>query len=310
MTDTFKFLDQKKGDAYNELQRRQLEANGGSTVANASEGFVPGGEAYAKYGKMPGTESTSSVSTTPSVGGGTDRYADYTNSNNGDIAFTDTWQDGAKYQQLRGTGVLNNQDFDAQFSSAKGGQDTKTIADDGGGWKLIKLEKGEKTDERKLRYKDIAAEWQAAGYDVRVQDHNPDFEGGTGEIAVRVGQARSTEPEKERTPIEHSDEVKQAKERVRAYEDDVMSGKTSEDVFGEFDASSSNIGTNKWSNNMDRINDKYQMDLNAGSAGIGTSTSGAQTEAPAKAADSFLTAQKSAVKKDYNFKPSYTYGQN
>ena len=288
MTDTFKFLDQKKGDAYNELQRRQLEANGGSTVANASEGFVPGGEAYAKYGKMPGTESTSSVSTTPSVGGGTDRYADYTNSNNGDIAFTDTWQDGAKYQQLRGTGVLNNQDFDAQFASAKGGQDTKTIADDGGGWKLIKLEKGEKTDERKLRYKDIAAEWQAAGYDVRVQDHNPDFEGGTGEIAVRVGQAQSTEtePEKERTPIEHSDEIKQAKARVKSYEDDVISGKMSNDIYGR---------------QTENKNDQYDLNLNKGSQGIGTAAP--DDQAKSKATANFLDVKKAEIKTKYDFKP-------
>ncbi len=89
-----------------------------------------------------------------------------------------------------------------------------------------------------------------------------------------------------------------------------MSGKTSEDIFGNFDASSPNIGSNEWSNNMDRINDKYQINLNAGAAGIGTASSGAQAEAPAKAAESFLTSQKSAVKKDYDFKPSYTYGQN
>lgn len=300
------FLDkQLSKNRFTAKQQERLDASGGAAVTNASEGVIPGGDAYSKYGKMPGAQST-----TPFVGGGTERYADYTNSNKGQTAFTDTWQDGAKYQQLRGSGVLTNKDFDAQFASAKGGQDTGTVADDGGGWKLIRQDEGEKTNERKLEYKDVAAQWQAAGYDVRVQDHNPDFEGGTGEIAVRVGQSRSTEPEKERTPIEHSDEVKQAKERVRAYEDDVMSGKTSEDVFGEFDASSSNIGTNKWSNNMDRINDKYQINLNAGAAGIGTSTSGAQAEAPAKAADSFLTSQKSAIKKDYNFQPSYTYGQN
>ncbi len=312
------FLDkQLSKNRFTAKQQERLDASGGPSVAGSGDGVIPGGDAYSKYGKMPGAESTTSTPTsTPFVGGGTERYADYTNSNKGQTAFTDTWQDGAKYQQLRGSGVLTNKDFDAQFASAKGGQDTGTVADDGGGWKLIRQDEGEKTNERKLEYKDVAAQWQAAGYDVRVQDHNPDFEGGTGEIAVRVGQARSTEPEKERTPIEHSDEIKQAKERVRAYEDDVMSGKTSDDIFGsnDFDGDNSNIGESNAVNSsqtkvLDRINSKYQMDLNAGAAGIGTSTSGAQAEAPAKAADSFLTAQKSAIKKDYSFKPSYTYGQ-
>jgi hypothetical protein len=43
--------------------------------------------------------------------------------------------------------------------------------------------------------------------------------------------APEPEPEKERTPIEHSPEVQQAKERVANYENDVMSGKTSDDIF-------------------------------------------------------------------------------
>ena len=116
------------------------------------------------------------------------RYANYDNSNGGQTAFTDGWLDGAKYQQLRGSGSRSNQGFNDIFNSAKGGADTGTIADDGGGWKLIRQDEGEKTNERKLEYKDLALQWQAAGYDVRVQDHNPDFEGGTGEIAVRISE--------------------------------------------------------------------------------------------------------------------------
>ena len=151
-----------------------------------------------------------------SRGGGTERYADYTNSNNGQTAFTDAWQDGAKYQQLLGSGALTNENFNSQFASAKGGQDTGTVADDGGGWKLIKQDSGEKTNERKLEYKDVAAQWQAAGYDVRVQDHNPDFEGGTGEIAVRVAQAKSKP--KAAPPVVLSDRAAKAIAYTKAYE--------------------------------------------------------------------------------------------
>jgi len=39
------------------------------------------------------------------------------------------------------------------------------------------------------------------------------------------------EPEKESTPTEHSPEIQQAKERVANYENDVMSGKTSDEIF-------------------------------------------------------------------------------
>jgi len=304
MSNTFKYLDDDNKQSSNDdvaqsflneklsknkytiQQQASLDASGGSSVVNASDGVVPVGEAYSKYGKIPGAKSTTSF-----VGGGTERYADYTNSNKGQTAFTDTWQDGAKYQQLRGSGALTNKDFDAQFASAKGGQDTGTVADDGGGWKLIKTDSGDKTNERKLEYKDVASQWQSAGYDVRVQDHNPDFDGGTGEIAVRVGQAKSTEaePEKERTPIEHSPEVKQATERVRAYEDNVMSGKTSEDIFGSYDTG---------------------LDLNASEAPSAQATPTEQ--APAKATASFLESKKSDYKQAYNFKPKTdtSYGAN
>ncbi len=148
----------------------------------------------------------------------TQRYADYDNTNDGLTAFTDSWQDGAKYQQLRGSGSLTNEDFNAQFASAKGGADTKTIADDGDGWKLIKQSPGEKSEDRKLEYKDLAAQWQAAGYDVRVQDHNPDFEGGTGEIAVRIGKPKAA-PEAKREPVVLSDRAAQAIAGTKAYED-------------------------------------------------------------------------------------------
>ena len=284
------FLDkQLSKNRFTAKQQERLDASGGAAVTNASEGVIPGGDAYSKYGKMPGAESTTSNSTSTSfVGGGTERYADYTNSNKGQTAFTDTWQDGAKYQQLRGSGVLTNKDFDAQFASAKGGQDTGTVADDGGGWKLIRQDEGEKTNERKLEYKDVAAQWQAAGYDVRVQDHNPDFEGGTGEIAVRVGQAKT--PEKERTPIKHSDEINEAKERVRSYEDSVLSGELSNDIYGK-----SNDVAN------DNYMDNYQLNLNKGEVGTGSADTG--EEASTVATDSFLESKKADVKKEYQFQP-------
>ena len=281
------FLDkQLSKNRFTAKQQARLDASGGSAVVNASDGFVPSGEAYAKYGKDPKASSTTSTV----IGGGTERYADYDNTNKGQTLFTDTWQDGAKYQQLRGTGTLSNKDFNAQFAAAKGGEETGTVADDGGGWKLIKQDKGEKTNERKLEYKDVAAQWQAAGYDVRVQDHNPDFEGGTGEIAVRVaGSKTKAEPEKERTPIEHSPEVKQATERVRAYEDNIMSGKTSEDIFGGYDTG-----------------------LNLNNAEPPSAQATATEQATAKATQSFLDNKKHETKIAYNFKPKtdLSYGAN
>ena len=266
-----KFLDDKLAkNRFTQKQQETLDANGGPTVANASEGFLAKAKADADVTSTPKSTVT---------GGGTGRYADYDNTNGGETQFSDAWVEGAKYQQLRGSGKLTNKDFDAQFASAKGGADTGTVADDGGGWKLIKQDEGEKTNERKLEYKDVAAQWQAAGYDVRVQDHNPDFEGGTGEIAVRVSGSKT--PEKERTPIEHSPEIKQATERVKSYENDILSGKTSEDIYGS--------GSN------------YSFDASKGAAGIGTPMNGDSAQQANKATASFLDNKKAQVKDKYQF---------
>lgn len=293
------FLDkQLSKNRFTARQQARLDANGGASVAGYGEGIVPGGSAYAKYGEMPGSDSSESStgSSGGGTGGGTDRYADYDNSNEGDVQFTDTWQDGAKYQQLRGTGVLNNKDFDTKFASAQGGESTKTIADDGGGWKLIKQDEGEKSEGRKLEYKDLAAQWQAAGYDVRVQDHNPDFDGGTGEIAVRVGKPKSnkSEKKKERTPIEYSPEVKQARDRVRAYEDNIMSGKTSEDLFGDYYGDTGLKLDNQATSSQEAAS-------NRGTTGIQTPSNASYTTD--KATYSYLDSKKAAIKNDYNFQP-------
>ncbi len=161
------------------------------------------------------------------------RYANYDNSNEGDTQFTSSWVDDAKYQQLRGTGSRSNDAFNQQYASALGGADTGTVADDGdGGWKLIKQSKGEKSDARKLEYKDLAAQWQAAGYDVRVQDHNPDFEGGTAELAVRMGSPEK-QPEKSKPPVQLSREAAEAKAYTKAYEDVMLPRQGDYTVLGD-----------------------------------------------------------------------------
>lgn len=300
------FLDkQLSKNRFTAKQQERLDASGGFSVVNASEGVVPAGEAYAKYGKMPGTESSDSSSTTTTTAAPT---------------ATSTW-DGKNYSQ----GAFNADDLKKHFglqdgtaeagynASAGATDDDKAKDNDLLGKGYLSNDKYESLkSDSKIKEAYAALHGQSAA-DKKFKDGSISINAMDSlfdDLTARANTetAVEAEPEKERTPIEHSPEVKQAKERVKAYEDNIMSGKTSEDIFGDFDASSSDIGTNKWSNNMDRINDKYQMDLNAGAAGIGTPTSNAQAEAPAKAVDSFLTSQKSAIKKDYDFKPSYSYG--
>lgn len=98
----------------------------------------------------------------------------------------------------------------------------------------------------------------------------------------------------EKAPIKHSPEIEQAKERVRNYEDDILSGRTSESIYG-------NSNANK--NLVDRVNDKYSLDLNKGMDGIGTPNTGSSAQTASKATESFLDSKKQTVKKDYNFQP-------
>ena len=84
----------------------------------------------------------------------------------------------------------------------------------------------------------------------------------------------------EMKPIEHSAEIKQAKERVQQYETDVMSGKTSQEIYGKGEAQAS---------------DKYNFDASLGAAAIGGSPV-AKTDAN-NAAASFLDKKVADTKK-------------
>ena len=88
-------------------------------------------------------------------------------------------------------------------------------------------------------------------------------------------------------PIKYSPEIQQAKERVNSYEKNILSGKTSDDIFG-----------------------KYHLDGAKGADNIGTSAT-AQTKST-EATQSFLNSKKTDLKNSYNFKPksNITYGAN
>ena len=90
-------------------------------------------------------------------------------------------------------------------------------------------------------------------------------------------------------PIKHSPEIKQAKERVKSYEQDVLSGKTSEEIFGKGEAQAS---------------DKYQLDLNQGAAGIGANPSPQNQEDSSTATKSFLDKKVFDAKAKAQFQPS------
>lgn len=54
--------------------------------------------------------------------------------------------------------------------------------------------------------------------------------------AAAAAPAPAPKPAPKPKPVEHSPEIKQAKERVSSYEKNILSGKTSEDIYGQAQA--------------------------------------------------------------------------
>ena len=96
-------------------------------------------------------------------------------------------------------------------------------------------------------------------------------------------------PVEKATPIVHSPEIKQAKERVQSYEQDALSGKTSNEIFGKGEQ---------------MTEDNYQFNATRGSEGIGTSADSASNEAASTATASFLDKKVFDVKSEKKFQPT------
>ena len=293
------FLDDKLSkNRFTIKQQERLDASGGPSVAGYGDGVVPGGSAYAKYGQMPGSDSSTSGGS--SSGGGRRGIA-----KGGDLDHYGNMYESKSW----GNGKLGVEELAAKYGldrSAAGGSKADLNIDAGHIWS--KDEQGGdvyvgKTNMELGANKDLIKAHSTQLYGDEINH----FEEGTnlssfGDIQgallteLKSGSAK-TEPEKERTPIEHSPEMKQATARVRAYEDNIFSGKTSENIFGSYDTG------------LD-LGDKQESATNSGETGVGTST-GAEP-ASKTATYSFLDSQKSDIKKSYNFKPKtdISYGAN
>jgi hypothetical protein len=287
MSNTFKYLDGDKSQQTNDdaaqsflneklaknkytiQQQDALDASGGPTVANASDGATPEGEAYAP----PAATFTDA--------GDQSRYDGVGSDDKSFGNWNTEWDTSASQQQLKASGALNPEsELSKQFASLNA--DGGSRVDDGEGWKELAFDEDVKTAEQ---YEAQVKQWQDAGYDVRAIDMKPgDYSHSN--IAVREGtmQADAAPKEKKAEPIEHSPEIKQAKERVKSYEDDILSGKTSEDIYGS--------GSN------------YTFDADKGAAGIGTPMNGDPSQQASKATASFLDKKVFDVKSKQQFQPT------
>ena len=146
------------------------------------------------------------------------------NKASGEISWSDDWVGGSNFQQLKGKGPVNNS-LDAEFSALT---KSDSDVDDDGAWVTLKQTPGQGAT---ADAKALAQKWQAAGYDVRIQD----LEGAEGttqaDIAVRKGSGEAA-PEKE-PEIEMSPEYAHAKARITQWNEDVSSGRNGKALFGE-----------------------------------------------------------------------------
>ena len=102
---------------------------------------------------------------------------------------------------------------------------------------------------------------------------------------------KEEEPNK---PIEHSPEIQQAIQRVRAYENDINSGKISKEIYGGFSPNRDNKIDNDSTVNV--------YDINDGQTGIGTENSLNNAEKDFENTQNFLNNKKLDLLKMYNFK--------
>ena len=251
---------------YSQGQLKELDANGGPTVANAAEDDIP--KLQGETEEFDGGGGAGDLAERYKAKFGSDAMADL------GAAGGDANSANAVYDKIKS---LESDDYWAK-------QDLTGLMQKAGHQEHI-VNIGNYTKDGGLAVDASIA--NGINFDsIQDQITENEWEGEKGNSIGQLGSAllaaggNGGKEEGEELPVEHSPEIKQAKERVRTYENDVLSGKTSEDVYGA---------------------GKYNLDLNKGADGIGTM--GAQAGQSSKlATESFLDNKKQDVKKQYQFK--------
>jgi len=280
MSDTFKYLSQtgtedepaqeflkKYTDRYTPEQQARLEANGGASTANQT-----------KYNTV-----VTNQDAIDSASKGSDEYR----------GFSSDSDSGRNYS----SGAWGSGDLDAAGLAKKYNLDnSKEARGDGHIWGRnpdgSEVYIGKSSMDLAANDELISNHSKQAGDEV---DHSgvPESLSSLGDIKGAIltewkgADATKTDvPEaiKEDVPIEYSPEIQQAQERVATYQNDIMSGKTTDDIF---------------SNAESKVAPSF--DATKGAAGIGTPKSGDSLQKATEATDSFLQNKKFDVKDKYQF---------
>lgn len=152
-----------------------------------------------------------------------------------------------------------------------------------------------------------AIEGQAAADKKR--EGNPDglsintLDGLFDNLTAEADTKEAPEPIMGKEEIVHSPEIQQAKERVGKYENDVLSGKTSQQIYGGADAFENSYQLNLQDVPSVMTNNKYQFTAGDTEFSGSDVSPEAKTPAPQQAASSFLENQKKKTIKQANIQP-------
>ena len=296
MSDTFKFLNNEKSQGSSAAQNflnqklaknKYMSTSDPNNPYSMGEGSIPGGEAYEMDRKILNQNEIDAFNEKNKGGS----YGDHSGLNAYNVK---------RYNEGRwGSG-----DLDAEALAEKFGLDRTEGAASGenaiygtnaDGSRVFIGNTHNNVEELKSNSELIAAH-SAQAHEDEIK-HSPDALSSGGDVKGAIlnlwkkgAGEKAPEPIKEEMkPIEHSAEIKQAKERVQQYETDVMSGKTSEEIYGKGEA---------------LAEEKYNFDATQGAAGIGTSPVSASDQASTDATASFLNKKVSDTKNKYQFIPA------
>lgn len=297
MSDTFKYAQYAEGNvdpaqeflkkkmsntssSYTQEQLDRLAQTGGSAVIGATEDTKLTSDFY--NDQNPSKKGTSKPSSSKSSGGNfkynwtaedfQERLGLGSRENVGEnfnAAAGATDSDKTKSNPLLGDGYMSNEDFER----LKKDKDFQKLYMEKGGSKAERIKSGDfDWDEMSINHID--------GF---LDDFGSELK------------EKKEEKEEPNKPIEYSPEIQQAISRVKSYEDDVMSGKISEEIYGGFSRDRDDSIDNEVTDNV--------IDINDGQTGIGTEGSLSSDDLSFESTQNFLQSKKLDVLKKYQFKP-------
>ena len=256
---------------YTKEQYEELGRNGGLAVVNASDGSIPAGQFYDSQNPTKNQGNGGAAGTIGQVIGFDEGIQSKNQFNAASLKEhfgIESVDEDKAYKKDSSTGTKQTAGLGTYLTE----DDYNRLKNDDKVWTAYASLHGQSAMEDKRDGGDMSINTLDALFD---------------DLSKEEKEAVAPVKQEENKPIEHSPEIKQAVQRVRTYENDVMSGKLSNDIFG---------GAKSY--------DDYSFDHNKGGTGIGTKGGVVQDSFAKKATQSFLNNKSADVKKEFNFKPA------